>query len=355
MGEKTPRLIWDVATGYDLFTSLYVIHNPGDFGLRASWAAGVRSRLAPQMREMLSEVLVHFGIPAHWVYALPQPRDGLTILRELEKIEPRDVLLALYTVPGSDSPVEQMYRRIWETGSWTEDDIEQAQHCCPGMRGKKERQINRTSLVAWLNWWTNPEEFGRRYTSIIAEYYESFYREEERRIEGELQRGYERARKLEGELDFASLLEELTAGLDPRKFVSLESLILIPSFWASPVVFYGPMASGQGIMVFGARPKDAALVPGEPVPDNLSVPLKTLSDNTRLRILKLLREEPLTAAQMAKRLRLRPPTISHHLKSLRLAGLVNISRSDDDIRYSTRVARVLELCEDIRQFLMIEG
>ena len=355
MGESGPELIWDVAPGYDLFTSLYVIHNPGDFGLRASWAAGVRSRLAPEMREMLSEVLVHFGIPAHWVHALPQPRDGQAIVRELEGIEPGEVLPALYTLPGSDDPVEQLYLRIWKTGKWSEDDLEQVQNCCPGMRGKKDRRINRRSLEAWLNWWTNPEEFGRRYKNVIGEYYESFYREEERRISSELQRGYDAARELSQTMETRQFFEELTGGLDPGKFTDLESIVLIPSFWASPMVFYGPLGPGKGIMVFGARPKDAALVPGEPVPDNLSIPLNTLSDHTRLRILKLLREEPLTAGAIAKSLRLRAPTISHHLKSLRIAGLVSLTKSEnDEMRYSTRVSRVVELCGAIRQFLEIE-
>jgi DNA-binding transcriptional ArsR family regulator len=61
------------------------------------------------------------------------------------------------------------------------------------------------------------------------------------------------------------------------------------------------------------------------VPDALLRTLKALSDPTRLRILRYLAEEPLTPAQLSRRLRLRAPTVTHHLKALRLAGLVQLT------------------------------
>ena len=49
----TPQLTWEIGTVYDLFTSLNVIHDPARYGLRGSWAAGVRSRLPVEQREFL--------------------------------------------------------------------------------------------------------------------------------------------------------------------------------------------------------------------------------------------------------------------------------------------------------------
>jgi hypothetical protein len=43
--DVSPQLRWEFGTAYDLMMSLEVLHNPENFGLRASWAAGVRSRL----------------------------------------------------------------------------------------------------------------------------------------------------------------------------------------------------------------------------------------------------------------------------------------------------------------------
>ena len=42
--SQSPQLTWDIGTAYDFFMSLEVLHHPDDYGLRASWAAGVRSR-----------------------------------------------------------------------------------------------------------------------------------------------------------------------------------------------------------------------------------------------------------------------------------------------------------------------
>jgi DNA-binding transcriptional ArsR family regulator len=108
-------------------------------------------------------------------------------------------------------------------------------------------------------------------------------------------------------------------------------------------------------MSFGARPASASLVPGDPVPDTLTVSLPTLADHTRLRILKLLRERALTQTEIAKKLRLRTPTISHHMKTLRAAGLLRFEKTDQEqIRFALRQSRVREVCHAIREFLSIE-
>ena len=49
----SPEVLWDCGTAYDLFISLYVLHHPAEFGLRASWTAGVRARLSAAARETL--------------------------------------------------------------------------------------------------------------------------------------------------------------------------------------------------------------------------------------------------------------------------------------------------------------
>jgi len=52
---------------------------------------------------------------------------------------------------------------------------------------------------------------------------------------------------------------------------------------------------------------------------------KTLSDETRLRIIGLLSHEPLRVGELAERLDLTEPTVSHHLSNLRERGLVNVN------------------------------
>lgn len=50
--------------------------------------------------------------------------------------------------------------------------------------------------------------------------------------------------------------------------------------------------------------------------------LKVIADETRLRILGAVAERPLTGKDLAERLDLTPPTISHHMRKLTEAGIV---------------------------------
>jgi DNA-binding transcriptional ArsR family regulator len=91
------------------------------------------------------------------------------------------------------------------------------------------------------------------------------------------------------------------------------------------------------IVLFGARPGTMSIIPGEVVPDGLLRGMKAMADPTRLRILRYLAQEPQTASELSKVLRLRPPTVTHHLTQLRLAGMVQVHLDPDGERkYSAR-------------------
>lgn len=85
--------------------------------------------------------------------------------------------------------------------------------------------------------------------------------------------------------------------------------------------------------------------------------LKALSDPTRLRIMHYLTEEPLSPAELARRLRLRPPTVTHHLRALRLAGLVNVTLGGggkEKKSYAARSEAVKMTCKALETFLGYE-
>src|SRR4030042_240567 len=106
------------------------------------------------------------------------------------------------------------------------------------------------------------------------------------------------------------------------------------------------------VVLFGARPAEVALVPGEVVPDAMLRALKALSDPTRLLILRYLSDQPQTPSQLARKLRLRAPTVTHHLSALRLAGLVYVSLDGEgEKRYTVRETAVKDTFEALRRFL----
>lgn len=67
--------------------------------------------------------------------------------------------------------------------------------------------------------------------------------------------------------------------------------------------------------------------PASPSIADLAWLLKVIADETRLRILGAIAERPLTGKELAARLSLTPPTISHHMRKLTEAGVV-VAESD---------------------------
>lgn len=61
---------------------------------------------------------------------------------------------------------------------------------------------------------------------------------------------------------------------------------------------------------------------------------KALSDPTRRRILELLSERDLTAGEIADAFEISKPSISHHLSTLKNAGLILDERKGQNIIYS---------------------
>ena len=77
--------------------------------------------------------------------------------------------------------------------------------------------------------------------------------------------------------------------------------------------------------------------------DRLADLFRVLADPTRLRILGAIAERPLTGKDLSERLRLTPPTISHHMARLVSAGLVRVTRDAQRRAYSLDQAALSDL------------
>ena len=353
----TPRLIWDVGTAYDLFVSLTVLHDPTRYGLRGSWAAGVRSRLPVEKREFLQETLNNgyiWAIP--WLAQLPDPKDGETVLEILADIPPARRLLELNACHAS-SEMQNLMRDVVTHGAWKEPDREALRDLYQAAYRKegKKKKVSDEDLASELDVWANAEVYGEKLLAALRAYYDVFFAEEEVRIRPALEATAEQARALAETLPLPELLEELSQGLrfDYEGLVDMRELIMIPSFWTTPLTLFTALGSNheRWLFMFGGRPADVSLVPGEAVPELLYQTLNALADPTRLRILRYLSAEPLTPAQLARRLRLRPPTVIHHLDTLRLARLVHVTLSHEGRRYEVRREAIAATFESLETYL----
>jgi DNA-binding transcriptional ArsR family regulator len=346
--SEEPKLTWELGTAYDLFASLNVLHKPSEFGLRASWAAGVRSRLPTEARETLEQAQLTIGLPLNWLHNLPDPKDSATALWTLGQIPPAERLPVVAFCSHPSHERDTLFRRIAERGTW---DI-QDQEAMSNLKGKMlpSRSDMQTAL---LDVWAQNENFGRRYYEALQTYQDVFFGEEEKRIKPALQEAVSRAQGLAEQMPFVDLIEELSRGV---RFASsdwnINEWVMVPSYWFGPLVSYDRLSETRGILLFGGRPFDVSLVPGEAVPDTMLRALKTLADPTRLRILRYLTHENITSAEIARRLRLRAPTVTHHLKALRLAGLVYLTVGEKgERRYASRLDGVTAMMGYLQDFL----
>jgi len=186
--------------------------------------------------------------------------------------------------------------------------------------------------------WSDRKTFGENFLEALSTYVDNFFLEEEPRIIPAQEEGLEEAQALAEQKNPLTLLEDLSEGVRMDWITEVSDLVLAPSFWGAPFVFYNRIDDHKGIILFGARPEGKTLVPGELVPEELLNALKALADPTRLRILHYLQEGPSTTTELAKILRLRPPTVIHHLRNLRLAGLIFVTVSPkSERRYAVRM------------------
>jgi DNA-binding transcriptional ArsR family regulator len=356
---STPEIEWGLGTAYDLFMSLVVLHKPAEFGVRGAWAAGARARLSAQDRETLEKSHLLWGVPFHWIYTLPEPKDAAATLWALGQVPASERVPLLAISPDQCGETSERLGAVAARRAWSDSDLEalQAAFQASHKHGEGKKALSVEKLTEILDLWANAKEYGEQYLGALRSYHEVFFAEEERRIRPALQAALERAQELAGRLSLLDLLEELTQGVRLDAPPKGDTLMLVPSYWSTPLVLMGMASEGHPVWLFGARPADASLVPGEVVPETLLRTLKALSDPTRLRILRDLSQESLTPAQIARRLRLRAPTVTHHLKILRLAGLVQMTLADEKQprSYAARQEAVSAACDSLKTFLGTDG
>lgn len=80
---------------------------------------------------------------------------------------------------------------------------------------------------------------------------------------------------------------------------------------------------------------------------------QTLAEPTRLQLLHLLREGPLSVKELVEATGQRQAKISQHLATLRQRDVVRAERAGNEMRYSLSDTRILEACQ-LTRTLMLE-
>ena len=340
-------LTWHQGTAYDLFASLYVLHHPQEFGLRRAWAAGVRARVGEAHRRTLEDLAEAFAMPFPWVAALEGGRDARHALAALATLPPAERLPRVFLSYDTPAAAREVLTGVARRGAWDEDDLRRLQQAMSAI----PKGPRKAALARQLAYWAQPEASGEALLAALEAYYSAFFAEEEQRLRSLLAEAVAAARAQAEALPLPDLLVTLTQGVRFPEAETAEHLTLAPSFWLAPLVVFRRTGEASNLLVFGARPAGASLVPGEGVPDTLLRGLRALADPTRLRILRYLHTGAHTPSELARRLRLRPPTVVHHLHALRLAGLVSLTVEGRNSRYAARPEQTAALWQHLQGFI----
>ena len=82
----------------------------------------------------------------------------------------------------------------------------------------------------------------------------------------------------------------------------------------------------------------------------LSKTLQALSDPTRQKILELLKKKNMPAGEIGKYFSIAPPSLSHHLNTLKQADLVSSERKGQEIIYSLNLSVFEETAKTLIKF-----
>lgn len=133
----------------------------------------------------------------------------------------------------------------------------------------------------------------------------------------------------------------------PEKTIVVPSLSMFSLGWAYQPIWSSRFYFIMGILFCATDFFSPMELTGEQIADQI----KALGDPTRLEILRILGEEPTYQADLAKRLKLTTPTISHHMSLLIHAGFITDEIRDNRIYYHLNPKNLLNLTESLKRHL----
>lgn len=169
---------WRYGTAFDFFISQQVLYNPECFGLRSSWASGMRQRLPKNERELLGEFGASIGHIPHidWLLSLPQPIDSKTALEELGKLSPVNQVMVFLDFKGE---IREVLKEVVITGKWGEFELDAMLNYYKNIM---KYPTTKLKCKKYLNNLTKSQEIVTGVFDSLVTYYEMFFEEEEGRI-----------------------------------------------------------------------------------------------------------------------------------------------------------------------------
>jgi DNA-binding transcriptional ArsR family regulator len=347
---------WDCGTAYDLLLSAHTILNPRSHGIAAPWAAGVRKRLGPQSQRDFKAFYnashsYRAYTPLHLVHEMDPPKDARRFLDYVEAIPDEDFSRRMHFPYIGDETLERVTARALKGEKIKESELEAYRKGITriiGVAPAPAAEVRR--LFAEM---ADPAGTKKRWLTVMREYYSAFFAEEEQREKSVLERMVDEAREMAAASTVSDTVERVSHGFTISEDIDLRRLVLVPSIWFHPFTVRMQLAERELLVVWGAHPPGYKLVPGESVPDEALLVLRALGDATRLRLLRLIAAEPRSLQSLAQEVKLSLPTVSHHIRELRGAGLIRLELAGTgrESKYTVRWSSAQQAFRELEEFV----
>ncbi|MGA7731566.1 MAG: DUF5937 family protein [Chloroflexia bacterium] len=353
-------LEWDRGTAYEILFSLHTILRPKEHGIPAPWAAGVRKRLSQQSQADLKLFFsMPFGYlaysPMHIILGMERPKNVKRFLDLVEKIPDDEFSHRVHLPIVGDESLKRLMDKAALGKRMSDVDVEEYRRIIAMSAGRSAPTATEIrKLFAEMG---DSAGTKRRWLSLLREYHAVYFAEEEKRVGPVLEKMVSDAQKLAKKTTVPDLIERLSNGFTLSQDFALQRLVLVPSVWNHPFVVRFEPSDNEYFVAWGAHPPGYRLVPGETVPDDALLVLRALSDPTRLRLLRLLSAEPRSPQSLAIELKLSLPTVSHHMRELRIAGLIRIEVAGKgrENKYTVRWPSAQRAFEQLEEFVLRSG
>jgi len=334
------QLVLDARPAYDFVVSLMLDTEPELLADDATWLAEARASLSDGARRDIRRSFANDDEGAGLGMALvalvvedPTVRTSADVIALAGRIGVADL------VPG-----------LCETGP-NEDPRGLAIAALAGDVDARERLLTGTCERARpvvTRALDDPEGELRALRRSLRAWHERF-QAVEARVAAMEERDVEARRTEVRSLPFLDFVEKTTGGIRWARVPGVTRLILAPSYFARP---YNYLFERDEMRVICYPLGDAALDgDASALPSGTIRLFKALGDESRLRILRLLSDGDLYLTEIAERMSLSKPTVSHHMMQLRAAGLVTVSETGGLTYYSLRRERLADASGDLRRLV----
>ncbi|MET1232217.1 MAG: helix-turn-helix domain-containing protein [Candidatus Limnocylindrales bacterium] len=344
MTSSTPSYVveFDARTVYDFLVSL-AVEAPEDQDLLPQdrqWLEDARASLSPERRRDLDEC---FGeSPKAFCYATgalavvtPTARTAREFVGSLATADTRSIVREMLGEVRRDPVAAAQLERILDGA-----DEEIAEFVKRGEEYHAEAIAEFLAApVAWID----------RIRGLLGEWVVRFEMVEER-VSRIIERDLELRASDRRTLAPPELIERTTGGVRWLGEAGVTRVVMSPSYFARP---FNYLYAGLDWRLFAYPAADEALDRGDAMspPPSLIRLHRALGDESRLRILRLLRDRDMYLTELAQQLEVSKPTMKHHLTQLRVAGLVTVTDQGAQTYYSLRRDRLSEAGDDLMRFL----